>query len=271
MIYYFSGSGNSHAVANGLSHRLHMSVSKVGAYNLRADNSIGFVLPVYAWGIPPHVLQWLLRVKIPAAKPEYVWAVLTYGDEAALAHRILQATLKQRGIALDAVWGVQMPNTYVLLPGFNVDPESLAQRKLMDAEVRLDNIGNAIRDRQRGVTDLMKGPMARLKSRLIYPLFKKAGIFPSKWKVDPDRCTGCSMCAAACPVGNVRMTDQHPVYSGNGSDCGLYLGGGRPQWGKKCTSCLACYHACPHHAVNYGNATQRKGQWRHWFMRHTQL
>ena len=31
--------------------------------------------------------------------------------------------------------------------------------------------------------------------------------------------------------------------------------------GMDCTSCLACYHVCPKHAVQYGRRTKRKGQY----------
>ena len=32
-------------------------------------------------------------------------------------------------------------------------------------------------------------------------------------------------------------------------------------WGMDCTSCLACYHVCPQHAVQYGKRTKDKGQY----------
>ena len=85
MIYYFSGSGNSRAVADTLAHLLHCDKQKVGGWALSSDMVLGMVLPVYSWGIPPNVLQWLGRVMLPAQKPEYVWALLDYGDEAGYA------------------------------------------------------------------------------------------------------------------------------------------------------------------------------------------
>lgn len=36
----------------------------------------------------------------------------------------------------------------------------------------------------------------------------------------------------------------------------------RPVWGDNCTQCLACYHICPVHAVEYGKVTAKKGQYK---------
>jgi NAD-dependent dihydropyrimidine dehydrogenase PreA subunit len=36
---------------------------------------------------------------------------------------------------------------------------------------------------------------------------------------------------------------------------------GLPQWQSDCSGCLACYHVCPHHAINFGKMTQKKGQY----------
>lgn len=266
MIYYFSGSGNSRAAAETLAVLLDNSMEKAGGWEFLSDKVLGLVLPVYSWGIPPHVLRWLGRVKLPEKKPEYVWAVLDYGDEAGYAHRMLQSVLTKRGLHLDAVFGLQMPNTYVLLPGFNVDPEEVSIKKLGTARSRLHEIAHRISAREMGVEDLYIGSMPFVKSRLIFPVFKRWGIFPSHWHVDLGKCVGCGLCAHACPTDNVRMVGQHPVDTGNGSNCGLALGDGHPEWDDDCTSCLGCYHACPKHAIGYGRATAHKGQWRYWFL-----
>ena len=31
---------------------------------------------------------------------------------------------------------------------------------------------------------------------------------------------------------------------------------------RRLTMCLACYHACPQHAIQYGNRTKNKGQYK---------
>ena len=58
-----------------------------------------------------------------------------------------------------------------------------------------------------------------------------------------EACIGCKKCEKVCPVGNITVTD-------------------RPVWGGNCTQCLACYHVCPVHAVEYGKMTGKKGQYK---------
>lgn len=245
MIYYFTGSGNSRAIAQALARLTSDQAEKVGGDSL-CGPVLGLVLPVYSWGIAPMVLKWLQTVEIPEP-PEYVYAVLDYGDEAGWADRILAATMEKRGLKADALFGLQMPNTYTLLPGFNVDHAVIAQSKLVRARARLPRIAEAVNGRYKGVNDLHIGPLPWVKTRLVYPLFRRWGIFPKKWRCQTDFCIRCGSCARACPVANIRM-----VY-------------GHPEWGSACTSCLGCYHACPSNAVQYGRLTSRKGQWRHWF------
>lgn len=58
-----------------------------------------------------------------------------------------------------------------------------------------------------------------------------------------EACIACKKCEKACPVNNIKVTD-------------------RPVWGDNCTQCLACYHICPVHAVEYGKVTAKKGQYK---------
>lgn len=50
-------------------------------------------------------------------------------------------------------------------------------------------------------------------------------------------CDGCRICAKVCPVGNIKMEDQKPV------------------WLHHCENCLACYNWCPNQAIQGGIAS----------------
>ena len=210
------------------------------------DQSVGFVFPVYAWGVPPIVLDFIKRlpesmVTMMNDEPVYTWCVATCGDETGMAVEMLKKALRERGINLSAAWSLIMPNVYVLLPGFGVDPKEVEKRKLNEAIVRIQEIAEKV-NRKEMTDDVHLGPMARLKTALIYPLFKRWGVNTKKWHYT-DRCIGCGKCVQVCPVGNITMANEHPV------------------WGKDCTSCCGCYHICPTHSAEYGKATKGKGQY----------
>lgn len=250
MIYYFSGTGNSRYAAEFLAKRLGEDTVLIPyadpSDQMPDGNSIGFVFPVYSWGIPPLVADFIGRLPesfINKIKSEGmpVWSVMTCGDETALAPEMFVNALDEVGLKAESIWSVIMPNNYVLLPGFDTDARKLETKKLAECKSRLEEIANGISQHFKGI-DVTRGGLPWMKSRLVYPLFKKWGIFPRRW-VATDACVGCGICASACPLGNIRMND------------------GRPVWGDDCSSCLACYHSCPRHAVEYGGATKGKGQY----------
>lgn len=248
MIFYFSGTGNSGYVAKELGRHLDEKVVKITDLSPECacfeGSSLGFVFPVYSWGVPPLMNSYVLSLSetfIEAAGKYPVWMVCVCGDETALAPEMLKNVLGRRGLKLSGGWSVIMPNNYVILPGFNVDSKDVEKDKLEKAPDTVSRIAQRISSGN-WEENYTRGSMQRIKSKMIYPLFKKWGIFPSKWH-STGSCIGCGKCEKACPVGNVKMS------------------GNKPVWSSDCVSCLACYHICPKHAVQYGKATQHKGQY----------
>lgn len=252
MVFYFSGTGNSLHVADMIAESLGERLVAMAESNPTAEvaegNSIGFVTPVYSWGIPSLVLDFISRLPqefVDAAGKIPVWCVLTCGDETGMAPEVIAKALERRGLKPAMIASVIMPNNYVLLPGFNVDSKDVERSKLEAYPKRVNDIVEKLSTLKAGAEteiDVHRGPWPRFKTRLVYPLFRRWGIFTSKWH-HTEACVGCSICAKACPVGNVKMQDGHPV------------------WGSHCESCLACYHSCPRHAVAYGTITRSKGQY----------
>lgn len=253
MIYYFSGTRNSRYAAmrlGSLTGQKVMFIPDTDPYTQSlipdSDRSVGFVFPVYAWGVPPIVLDFISRlpqkmVEEMADGSVYIWCVATCGDETGMAVEMLRKALRARNVDLSGAWSLLMPNVYVLLPGFGTDPKELEQKKLSEAVGRIEEIAGRISARATGCDDVHLGPFPRLKTALVYPLFKRFGVNTRKWHYT-DACIGCGKCASACPVDNIAMVDGHP------------------RWGTDCTSCCACYHVCPVRAAQYGSITRKAGQ-----------
>lgn len=250
MIYYFSGTGNSTFVATTLGNFLDLQqafIPELEPSNLELkDERLILVFPVYSWGVPPLITKFIEelpdslidRIK-SAGLP--IDCVMTCGDEVALAPEMIIKTLKKRDLEINSIWSVIMPNNYVLLPGFDVDSKEVENAKLENCQGRIMEIAQALSRREKRV-DVTRGNIAWLKTKLVFPLFKKWGVFPRKWHYR-QVCIGCGKCEKICPLINIKMENGHPV------------------WGNRCCSCLGCYHICPVHAVEYGNETKRKGQY----------
>lgn len=250
MIFYFSGTGNSEFVATTVSNFLgyekkfipEIKVSELG----EPSENIIFVFPVYSWGVPPLVGDFIHSI------PDEYWnnlknngflidCIMICGDEVALAPEMLGKILAKRGVELNSVWSVIMPNNYILLPGFDVDSKDVEDRKLKDCQGRILEIAQSLSKGEKRL-EIVRGSFPWLKTKVVYPLFKKWGIFPSKWRYTTS-CISCGKCSSVCPMVNIKMNNGHPM------------------WGNRCCSCLACYHICPVHAVEYANMTSKKGQY----------
>ena len=250
MVFYFSGTGNSEYVATTIANFLSMDKRFIPETDPNdiddTDDQLIFVFPVYSWGVPPLILKFIellgerFWTKV-TSNDITVNCVMICGDEVAMAPEMMERQLKKFGVELHSVWSVIMPNNYVLLPGFDVDSKDIEKRKLDDCKGRIIEITESLNRRERKV-DVVRGSFPRLKTRIVYPLFKRWGIFPKKWYYT-ESCIGCKKCSLACPLSNVEMKNGHP------------------EWGSRCCSCLACYHVCPVHAVEYSTFTKNKGQY----------
>lgn len=249
MIIYFSGTGNSRAVATMLAtltaDHVYPLVDTPPAEAGWHGERLILVMPVYSWGIPPLVGGWIAGLNeefLARARRHGATVVLTCGDETGRAPQMIEKALQRAGIPLRGLWDVIMPNNYVLLPGFDVDSKEVEREKLSRYPARVEQIAEAILAGQYA-RDYTAGSWPRLKSGLVYPLFVKMGIVPSRW-LATDACVGCGLCERICPMRNITLTADRT-----------------PRWGSRCVSCLGCYHVCPRNAVQYGKATRGKGQY----------
>lgn len=247
MIFYYSGCGNSRHVAEQLAARLEQKLvfipqaARQGEYDyaLAEGESLGFVFPIYSWRPPKLVLDFVRGLRIEG-RPSYVYMVVTYGDDAGLADRMLGKALAAAGLRLDAAFGVTMPNTYVNMSFMDVDKPDVVQRKLAEAESRIGEVAEMVAA-QRRLTDLNRGGAPWLKTYVVGEGFNK-WVSDKKYRAT-EACVSCGRCVQVCPLQNIVLAD------------------GRPHWNGHCTHCEACYHYCPQNAIQFGRATRGKGQY----------
>ena len=243
MIYYFSGTGNSLHVARHLADALGERLSPMVTPGATQDEAIGLVFPVYAWSIPQVVEAFIRRGPLQTApKGSYIYAVMTCGDDMGYADKELDKALQSAmGRKFDAVFSVQMPNVYVCLPGFDVDSSKVCKEKYAREEKVVKEVAASVKAKE-AVRRFKRGVFPWTKTYVIRPLFNRYLLTDKYFQVDASRCIACGRCRKSCPVGNIIIDEV-------------------PKWQSHCAGCLACYHACPYHAINFGKMTQKKGQY----------
>lgn len=251
MILYFSATGNSRYVAEQLAaatgdiRLTDMRTISDGKlrFSISAGEPVGFVFPVHSWGMPKGLPELVSSLRFDGYSPEsnYCYMACSCGDDAGLTFTQWMKCAGNAGLRGDAGYSVFMPNTYVLLPGFDTDDEATVTKKRQEAPLKIAEIAGMIARRERG-DHTFHGSFSHFKSRIIYPAFMRM-ITDKPFHTDPEKCTGCGRCAAVCPTHNIVIAD------------------GRPQWQGNCINCLACYHHCPTKSIGYGKKTRQKGQY----------
>ena len=256
MIFYFSGCGNSKHVAETIASGLNDTLTFIPEaaregrydYTLAEGERLGFVFPIYSWAPPKLVLDFLkkLTVKVPepvegpTLKP-YIYFACTCGDNCGLTEKVFRKAVEEKGWSLSACFSVQMPETYIGMPGFKLDTSENAKLKIDKADnLLMRNIPRLIN--KESFSEIVVGSLAWLKTYLVNPGFNRSATDDSKYCVT-EACVHCGKCVETCPLKNITLEE------------------GRPKWHGHCTMCMGCYHHCPVNAIQYGKATEGKGQY----------
>ena len=284
MIFYFSGTGNTKWAASKLAAATREDLISIAPY-MRADDSshnlaepfilkenerLGFVFPVHGWRVPKLVREFISKMKIlrePSdasaenkAKADdcqknrpFAYCVCTAGDSIGLTIENLNKVISQNpslqalGITeVSSSYSLIMPESYIGLPFMDVDPKEREIRKKENAAQELAVVCEEIFDRKEGISRLVKGPIPWFFTKVVGGFFEKVLITDKRFHVEKDRCVKCGICANVCPVGDIKGGHgEYPVWLHH----------------KDCLTCFTCYHHCPHHAIEFGNQTQKKGQY----------
>lgn len=238
VIYWFSGTGNSLAVAKELAARLEgadcISIRDALKTPPKTADRVGLVFPVYGWGPPRIVERFVRRLCISANTP--VFAVATYAGTPGGTLELLRRLLRARGLDLTAGWHVKMPENYPPLGGAPA-PEKQREINLAAAE-KIEQIAAALQ-RPTSVPPGKSPFFLRLLSRTIHPLFRRFVPRADRFFRVGSSCNGCGLCAEVCPVADIKMQDGHPVWLGH------------------CEQCFACFHWCPQRAIQYGRSARQ--------------
>ena len=149
MIYYFSGTGNSHYVAEVLSKSLQDTMQSIeSAQGIKQDEMIGIVTPVYFFGLPDIVKDFLERLS--ASSKSYLYLVVTYGGKPGNIGKEANKIMQKKGTGFYAMYGVKMVDTYI--PMYDASKNEKIESQI---DPQIEKIITRIKERRIG--DYLKG------------------------------------------------------------------------------------------------------------------
>ncbi len=241
MVLYFTGTGNSRHIAERIAHALGdelVSLNdriKAGDITpITANDRLVLVTPTYAWRIPRIVRDHLLQTELRGARE--TWFVMDCGGEIGNAAKYNRALCREKGLTYMGTAQIVMPENFIAM--FSAPEIEEARQIVAKAEPFIDRAIAAIKAGQ-----MFAPPRKNLYDRItssavnpiFYPLFVKARPFTAS-----DACAGCGKCERLCPLNNIMLQNDRPV------------------WGSNCTQCMACICYCPTKAIEYGKKSVGK-------------
>lgn len=255
LIFYFTGSGNSYFIAKKISSFLnenlisinnsikiqnYLNIDQKYEYELKDDEYIGFVFPIYYFGVPNVINNFIDKLKLINYKNQYIFAIITYDISYGDSYYQFKKLLEKNNYFLNSIFSVKMPGNCILL----YNPKSNEEQKniFKNAILSLENIKEDILNKK--ITSQRKD----IINNIIHFLLKKFfyNIYTTKKYYVLNNCIHCSLCVSKCPSNIICLdnTSKKPVWKNDG-----------------CVHCLSCINNCPVQAIQYGNLTKKRDRY----------
>jgi len=241
ILYYFTGTGNSLALAEKLQKLLPESIvypiienGVITKIDQTAD-IIGLIFPVYIWAVPPIVERFVNENNFPTQT--YIFGLTNFGGSSAYTLPYLNKLLNNKQTKLSAGFGIKMPGNYT--PFYGALTVEKQQKFFNRADEQLLLISKIVKQKQNTALPTTFGPIGWFITMVLYKKvvrLKVAGMDKNFYA--DQNCIGCGKCAKVCPVKNVLIEKNRPV------------------WLHKCEQCFACLQVCPVSALQAGKMTK---------------
>jgi flavodoxin/NAD-dependent dihydropyrimidine dehydrogenase PreA subunit len=235
MILYFTGTGNSRFIAKKIASAtgdqlisINEKIKKNDLTEIKEGEILIFVVPTYAWRIPKIVEEWILKVDFHGASKAYF--VMNCGDSIGNAGKYNSRICRQKGFEYMGTSEIVMPENYIAL--YKAPDNETSKKIIHKAIPKIENIaknmkqGEKLPEKELHLSDRFNSSFI---NTVFYPFIVKADKF-----IVNDKCIGCGKCEKECPLNNINIRENKPV------------------WDKNCTHCMACICKCPVEAIEYG-------------------
>ena len=240
MIIYFSGTGNSLAIARHIAAATDdqvLPLTEAVRQDLTGEQRVGLIYPSYDFNAPPAVRNLVPRLRLsPRA---YVYIIIPCGAQAGNSIWTVRRLLKAKGIDVAYSHKIRVPDNSAIVFGRNPNDQAWKFERFAP---RLQRIIADIRSGEHAHHYACWGPTAAIMGTERMQHWMIRTFRPA---VNDDKCIGCGICERTCPMHNIAVDEKAGI-------------------GPHCTACLACLHACPQQAIEVGSKpTEKAYQYRH--------
>jgi len=249
-IYFFTGTGNSLKVAKDIAEALVDSEIVAICKGVDIDapegyDRIGFVFPVYFYGLPDLVADFLNRIKLSKESAKYLFVIATPGGMSGKPIIQAERILAAKGLHLNYGKKIRMNANYIIRYG----SINLFYRTAMKAYKK--RITMIIGDIKNMKNNSIEKYSKRIES-IYLDYIRNVHDTDTNYNTS-DSCIACGICENICPAKNITLVNDRPVFH------------------HQCESCVACIQYCPQKAINYGNKTQKRKRYTHPDIPHTEI
>jgi Pyruvate/2-oxoacid:ferredoxin oxidoreductase delta subunit/flavodoxin len=233
IIFCYSGTGNSLNVAVELDKKLkNNNILTMREKNeLQSVERIGFIFPVYAYGMPRTVEEFIKKSQFN--KNTYYYAVVTCGGTPGNTLYKLDQLLKEKGCKLSAGFTLKEKNHNLLDTNlFMKIMIKIAGKQPVSFMDKKDKILNIVINEKKHKLETSSWFANKIgdiiHNKALEQLRENYNNFYTN-----DKCNGCNTCLNICPKNNIGMKSNKPI------------------WYDDCESCFACLQWCPQRAIEY--------------------
>jgi len=260
VLFYFTGTGNSLAVAkriaDGLSAAIVVPMLKGDAHTYINEETekIGLIYPIYMNAVPRVVITFIKDLKLISGT--YVFAIATHGGIPGMSGLYLDKVLKKYKINLDAYYEIKMINNTPkgvapkLLMKLNWELDITTRKinnMLTEVNSSVENIANKITNRENTTFQDLTSISKRMSYWLMNLMWYISGKSTPKLNFLLDECCiGCGLCEKVCTTKRIKMNKD------------------KPEWiNENCNFCYACFNYCPVQAIGVKHYTKKLGRYHH--------
>ena len=243
MVLYFSATGNTEYAAKEIakiigdeSLNLLQKIRTSDYSEIHSEKPFVICAPIYVCEMPYFMSRFLKRVKLTGTREVYF--VFTSGGYSGCASVLAHSLCRKKGLIYKGSADIIMPRNYIASDMYPMQDTPTIRAKIEESKKLIEQTAAIIKEG------------GKLKSRHVF-LFETLIIVPfvpvwiklkltTKAFYVKDSCLGCGKCAKVCPLNNINIVEN------------------KPEWGKKCTHCMACICNCPKDSIEYGTITVGK-------------